>query len=188
MSAQHSPPFMRNLLITSHSTLIRAGIVTNKPRIDAIDARIIKALSDDPRATVIALADATKLSRNTVQARLSKLESNGVLRSFERRIDPAAIGYPLTAFIMTRVTQRKLAQIARALEQVPEVIEVHGLGGVTDLMIHVVAREADDLYRIAGKILDIDGVEQTTTSLVMRKLVDYRITPLLDDVVHRSRS
>ncbi|MGJ6124341.1 Lrp/AsnC family transcriptional regulator [Mycolicibacterium sp. Y3] len=163
------------------------GIVTNKPRVDAIDARIIKALSDDPRATVIALADATRLSRNTVQARLGKLESHGVLRSLERRIDPAAIGYPITAFILTRVTQRKLAQIAASLEQIPEVIEVHGLGGVTDLMIHVVAREADDLYRIAGQILDIDGVEQTTTSLVMRKLVDYRITPLLDDLIHQTR-
>lgn len=161
-------------------------IVTNKARVDAIDAKIIKALSDDPRATVIALADTTKVSRNTVQARLSKLESEHVLRSLERRIDPAALGYPLTAFILTRVTQRKLAQIADALEQVPEVIEVHGLGGVTDLMIHVVAREADDLYRVAGRILDIDGVEQTTTSLVMRKLVEYRVTPLLDDLIHRN--
>ncbi|KRD05962.1 AsnC family transcriptional regulator [Mycobacterium sp. Root265] len=163
--------------------------MTNKTRIDAIDAidaRIIKALSDDARATVIALADTTKVSRNTVQARLNKLENQHVFRSLERRIDPAALGYPLTAFILTRVTQRKLAQIADALEQVPEVIEVHGLGGVTDLMIHVVAREADDLYRIAGRILDIDGVEQTTTSLVMRKLVDYRITPLLDDLIHQT--
>ncbi|MBU8812463.1 Lrp/AsnC family transcriptional regulator [Mycolicibacterium goodii] len=179
---------MCNLLITNCAYLTGVGIVTNKPRVDAIDARIIKALSVDPRATVIALADATRLSRNTVQARLSKLENQGVLRSLERRIDPAALGYPLTAFILTRVTQRKLAQIADSLEQVPEVIEVHGLAGVTDLMIHVVAREADDLYRIAGRILDIDGVEQTTTSLVMRKLVDYRITPLLDDLTQEIRS
>jgi len=31
-----------------------------------------------------------------------------------------------------------------------------------------VARDADDLYRIAGQILDLDGVEKTTTGLVMR--------------------
>ncbi|WP_197376218.1 Lrp/AsnC family transcriptional regulator [Mycolicibacterium baixiangningiae] len=157
--------------------------MTKKVRVDAIDAKIIKALSDDPRATVIALADTTNLSRNTVQARLTKLEhQGGVLRSFERRVDPASLGYPLTAFILTRVTQRKLAQIASALQQVPEVVEVHGLGGVTDMLIHVVAHEADDLYRVAGRILDIDGVEQTTTSLVMRKLIDYRITPLLNEI------
>ncbi|MFZ2176916.1 MAG: Lrp/AsnC family transcriptional regulator [Rhodococcus sp. (in: high G+C Gram-positive bacteria)] len=154
--------------------------------IDSLDAKILGALNEEPRATVIALADKTGLSRNTVQARLGKLERQGVLHSFERRIDPGALGYPLTAFIMTSVTQRKLSQIANALDSVPEVVEVHGLSGVTDLLVHVVARDADDLYRIAGRILDIDGVEQTTTALVMRKLVDYRLTPLLQQLADKS--
>ena len=48
--------------------------------------------------------------------------------------------------------------------------------------VNVVARDADDLYRIAGRILDIDGVEKTTTGLVMRQLVDYRLTPLLEKI------
>jgi DNA-binding Lrp family transcriptional regulator len=157
--------------------------LTTTPRIDALDAKILAALNADPRATVMALAERTKLSRNTVHARMSKLENDGVLWSFERRIDPAALGYPLTAFILTRVTQRRLASIADSLDQIPEVVEVHGLGGTTDMLIHVVAREADDLYRIAGRILDIDGVEQTTTALVMRKFVDHRLTPLLTQLV-----
>lgn len=151
--------------------------------VDPIDARILLALNTDPRATTVALASVTQLSRNTVQARIAKLEQLGVLRSFERRIEPAALGFPMTAFILTRVTQRRLADIAEALEGISEVLEVHGLGGVTDLLIHVVAREADDLYRVAGRILDIDGVEQTTTAVVMRKFVDYRLTPLLSSLV-----
>lgn len=154
-------------------------ILTMNYQVDSYDAKILLALDKDPRASVMALADRTKLSRNTVQARLSKMERLGVLRSYERRIDPAALGYPMTAFILTRVAQRRLAEIATALHDIPEVLELHGLGGVTDLLIHVVAREADDLYRVAGRILDIEGVEQTTTSLVMRKFFDYRLTPLL---------
>ncbi len=109
----------------------------SKTVIDPIDAKILTALTAEPRATVIALADVTGLSRNTVQARLSKLEQRGVLHSFERRIDPGALGYPLTAFILTNVAQRKLSQIADALDGVPEVVEVHGLSGVTDLLVHV---------------------------------------------------
>ena len=42
-----------------------------------------------------------------------------------------------------------------------------------------VATDADDLYRIAGQILAIEGVERTNTALVMRELVDYRLTPLI---------
>ncbi len=148
-------------------------------QLDQIDARILGALNEEPRATVIALAVQTGLSRNTVQARLGRLEEQHVLRPLERRIDPGALGYPLTAFVLTSVTQRKLAEVAAALDDIPEVLEVHGLSGVTDLLVHVVARDADDLYRIAGRILDIGGVKKTTTALVMRQLVDYRLTPLL---------
>lgn len=153
-------------------------MTTQRP-IDGVDARILRALSADPRATVVALADATGLARNTVHSRLNRLENEGALQSFERRIEPAALGYPMTAFIFVTVVQRKLAPIAEDLKAVPEVIEVYGLSGVTDLLVHIVARDADDLYRVAGRILDIDGVEKTTTGLAMRRLVDYRVGPLL---------
>ncbi|MBM7276399.1 Lrp/AsnC family transcriptional regulator [Gordonia rubripertincta] len=149
-------------------------------RADRIDAKILTALADDPRATVMAVAERTGLSRNTVQARLSKLDAAGALRSFERRVDPAVLGYPLQAYVLTNVTQRKLDQVGAALEAIPEVLQVHGLTGVADLLVHVAAKDADDLYRIAGDILDIKGVKRTTTALVMREMVDFRVRPLLD--------
>lgn len=147
--------------------------------LDERDARLLLALAENPRGTVLALADRVGLSRNTVQARLARLEELGVLGSFERRIDPAALGYPLTAFVTVRVVQRELATVADALDRVPEVLEVHGLSGEGDLLVHVVARDADDLYRIAGQLLATEGVERTTTSLVMRSLVGFRTAPLL---------
>ena len=148
--------------------------------VDATDARLLLALAESPRATVLALAERVGLSRNTVQARLAGLEARGVLTSFERRIDPAALGYPLTAFVTVQVTQRMLAEVAAALHEVPEVLEVLGLSGPADLLVRVAARDADDLYRIAGQLLATDGVERTTTSLVMRTLVEHRVTPLLE--------
>ncbi|REE77568.1 AsnC family transcriptional regulator [Rhodococcus wratislaviensis] len=149
-------------------------------RADQIDARLLLALAESPRATTIALADRIGLSRNTVQARMGKLDDSHALRSFERRIDPAILGYPLQAYILTNVTQRKLASVGAALDGIPEVLEVLGLSGVADLLIHVAVRDADDLYRVAGDILGIKGIKRTTTALVMREMVDYRITPLVE--------
>ncbi|WP_063130981.1 Lrp/AsnC family transcriptional regulator [Nocardia fusca] len=157
-------------------------------RADRIDARIISALVDDPRASAMAIAQRTGLSRNTVQARLAKLEGADALESFQRRVDPATLGYPLRAFLFANVTQRKLATIAEELDAIPETLEVQGLSGTVDLLIQVVARDADDLYRIAGQILEIDGIERTTTSLVMRDLVTYRVTSLLNELAHRGSS
>lgn len=151
----------------------------NDERIDQTDARLLLALAAEPRATTTALAERTGLSRNTVQARLAKLERPGGLDSFQRRISPAMLGYPLSGYVLIQVTQRRLDDVAAALAEVPEVLRVQGISGATDLFAHVVAADADDLYRIAGAILAIPGVERTNTALVMRDLVDYRIAPLL---------
>ncbi len=147
--------------------------------VDATDARLLLALAESPRASVLALAERLGISRNTVQARLARLDERGVLGSFERRIDPAALGYPLTAFVSVQLVQQRLTAVSDALDRVPEVVEVLGLSGEADLLCQVVARDADDLYRIAGALLSIDGVERTTTSLVMRRLVAHRLAPLL---------
>jgi DNA-binding Lrp family transcriptional regulator len=157
--------------------------------IDATDARLLLALAADPRATVVSLAESAGVSRNTVQARLIRFDALRVLGPVDARIDPAALGYPLTAFIDIRVTQRLLSTVATALADIPEVIEVIGLSGETDLLVRVVARDADDLYRVAGQILSTAGVERTETSLAMRRLVDYRIGPLLERIAgHWPRS
>ncbi|MGW3862737.1 Lrp/AsnC family transcriptional regulator [Streptomyces sp. NPDC005047] len=148
-------------------------------RIDPTDARLLLALAAQPRATTVALAEASGLSRNTVQARLAALDRTGAVGSFERRVDPAALGSPLAAFVTTQVAQRRLDDVAKALAAIPEVLQVDGLTGDTDLLVHVVAADAEDLYRVAGQILDIPDVERTSTALVMRRLVDYRIAPLL---------
>ncbi|HEV7470313.1 MAG: hypothetical protein QOJ30_3557 [Pseudonocardiales bacterium] len=147
--------------------------------IDELDARLLLALGENPRATVLALAERTGLSRNTVQARLARLEEREVLTTFERRVSPAALGYPLTAYVTVTVLQRMLTPVADALAAVPEVLEVLGMTGEGDLLVQCVAQDADELYRIAGRLLAIDGVERTTTALVMRTLVEYRIAPLL---------
>jgi DNA-binding Lrp family transcriptional regulator len=163
--------------------------MTDRHPIDPTDARLLLALAADPRATVISLAESVGVSRNTVQARLARFDALRVLGPIDPCIDPAALGYSLTAFIDIRVTQRMLGAVATALSDIPEVIEVIGLSGETDLLVRVVARDADDLYRVAGQILSTAGVERTETSLAMRRLVDYRVLPLLKRIAgHQPRS
>ena len=146
---------------------------------DDLDATLLRALVHDPDATNLALSERTGLARNTVRARLARYRTEQALRSFERRIDPAFLGFPLEAFVMTTVKQRELTPISAALSGIPEVIQVHGLSGVADLLVHVVARDADDLYRIAGRILAIDGVKRTVTGLVMGEFVQHRVAQLI---------
>jgi DNA-binding Lrp family transcriptional regulator len=158
------------------STHVRLSSV---PGVDATDARLLLALAEDPRASVMALSQRLGLARNTVQARLTRLEGTGVLAPFDRRIRPEALGYRLTAYITVQVVQRSLADVSDALAGIPEVLEVTGLSGVADLLVEVAAVDADDLWRITEQVLTIPGVQRTDTALALRRFVEHRIAPLV---------
>ena len=147
---------------------------------DRTDLNLLRALCADPRSTVVALAQRLALSRNTVQARLSRLEQTQTFLPFDRRINPAALGYPLTAFIEVYLQQKRLAQIVRELGQIPEIVQAHGMSGPADLLVRVVCRDADDLFRIDATILSCEGVDRTETSLAMGEVIPFRLTPLLE--------
>ena len=154
--------------------------LSNMPDVDATDARLLLALAEDPRASVMALSQRLGLARNTVQARLTRLESNGVLAPLDRRVRPEALGYRLGAYVTVQVVQRSLAEVSKGLEDIPEVLEVIGLSGVADLLVHVVTHNADDLWRISEHLLAIPGVQRIDTALALRRFVDHRLAPLLE--------
>jgi DNA-binding Lrp family transcriptional regulator len=158
-----------------------AGVrLPNMPDMDATDARLLLALAGDPRASVMALSQRLGLARNTVQARLARLEGSGALAPLDRRVRPEALGYRLGAYVTVQVTQRSLAEVSGGLARIPEVLEVTGLSGVADLLVQVAAKDADDLWRITEQVLAIPGVQRIDTALAMRRFVDHRLAPLLE--------
>lgn len=150
--------------------------------LDRVDLDLLKALADDHRATVVALADRLGLSRNTVQARLARLERSGVFQSFERAMSPAALGLPIEAMVSVIVRQADIPRITAEIAEIPEVIQAHGLSGQIDLMVRVAARDTQHLFDVDARILSIEGVERTETSLVMGEVIGYRIRPILESV------
>jgi len=148
--------------------------------LDRFDLELLAALSADPRATVVALAERLGLSRNTVQARMARLERAGVFLSYERAISSSALGFPIEAFISAIVRQADLPRITAELANVPEIVQVHGLSGQVDLLIRVACRDTQHLFDTDARILAIDGIERTETSLVMGEVIGYRVTPLME--------
>jgi len=148
--------------------------------LDQTDTALLRALSSEPRSTFVALAQKLGLSRNTVQARMARLEESNTFLSFDRRINPIALGYPLTAFIEVHVDQKRLGPIVKKLAEIPEIVQAHGMSGQSDLLVRVVCADADDLFRIDGTILAVEGVERTETSLAMGEVIPFRVVPLLE--------
>lgn len=148
--------------------------------LDRVDLELLSALADDHRATVVALADRLGLSRNTVQARMLRLERAGVFQSFERAMSPAALGLPIEAMVSVVVRQADIPRITAAIAEIPEVIQAHGLSGQIDLLVRVAARDTQHLFDVDARILSIEGVERTETSLVMGEVIGYRVKQILE--------
>ena len=148
--------------------------------LDHVDLELLATLADDHRATVVALADRLGLSRNTVQARMARLERAGVFLSFERAIASTALGFPLEAFINVQLRQVDIPRITEELADIPEVVQAHGLSGQVDLLVRVACRDARHLFDTDARVLAIDGVERTETHLVMREVIPYRLRPLME--------
>lgn len=153
--------------------------------VDDTDRRLLLAMTENPRSTIVSLAERLSLSRNTVQSRLAALEAGQVLQGYDRRLHAASLGYPLTAFMETQVDQPRLEQVIAQLREIPEVVQVHGLSGLHDILVRCVCRDTDDLYRVNKLILGCEGVIRTDTSLAMGELIPFRLAPVLERDIGR---
>lgn len=150
------------------------------PQLDAIDRRILVALEHEPRASVVLIAQRAGLARGTVQNRLERMEHEGSLRSASVRVEPESLGFGITAHVSVEIDQRFIDRAVEALREIRELVEVQAPAGETDLLCRVVARSADDLYRVSEEIRLCPGVVRTRTSIYLRTLVPYRVGQLLD--------
>lgn len=147
--------------------------------LDPLDARILLALDADPDATTLGLARSLGMSRNTVHARLRRLAASGALREPSLRLDLAALGRPVVAFVSVALRQGDRDRAVAALADLPEVVEMHSTTGDADLLLRVAVRDPADLHRVTSALLLAEGVERTSTVVSLHQDLPPRHGPLL---------
>jgi DNA-binding Lrp family transcriptional regulator len=148
--------------------------------LDRTDARILLALDADPEATTLSLSRTLGIARNTVHARLHKLAERELLGPPSQRVDPASLGYTLTAFLRLSIAQSSADAPIQALTDIPEIVEVLAITGEGDLQARLVARDPAHLYALTKQILEIDGISRSSTTLAMAEIIPNRMGPLLE--------
>ena len=148
--------------------------------VDPLDARLIRAMAETPRAGVMELARQLGVARGTVQARLEKLQRRGIVTGFAPDVDLRAMGYEVLAFLTLEIAQGRLTDVVEHLAGIPEVLEVHATTGPGDLHARVVARTNEHLQHVIGAILTVDGISRTTTQIALSEQLPLRILPLVD--------
>ena len=148
--------------------------------IDELDARLIRALCETPRAGVMELARQLGVARGTVQARLDKLQQRGIISGFDPDLDIRRMGYEVLAFVSLEIAQGRLADVCKHLREIPEVLEIHSITGPGDLHCRVVARTNDHLQSVIGRILVQQGIDRSTTQIALTEQLRLRVLPLVE--------
>ena len=147
--------------------------------IDKLDARLIATLRREPRVGLLEVARRLGVARGTVQARLAKLESRGVITGYGPDVDPAAMGYGIQAFVLLELAQGRLVEATSVLEGVPEVIEADAISGPQDLLCRLVARDTEHLQEVVNRLLATPAIRRSTSYIVLSQLVRPRTGPLV---------
>jgi DNA-binding Lrp family transcriptional regulator len=148
--------------------------------IDPLDGRLLRALADTPRAGVLDLARRLGVARGTVQARMDKLLARGVVTGFGPDIALAALGYEVLAFTTIEIAQGRLDDVVDHLREIPEVLDAHATTGQADLHCRVVARTNDHLQHVINRMLEVQGINRTTTVIALSPQIPYRVLPLVE--------
>src|SRR4051812_38605704 len=147
--------------------------------IDELDARLIAVMAEHPRVGLMEVSRRVGVARGTVQARLDKLVARGVVTGFGPEVQAAPMGYPILAFVFLDIAQGRLPEAIEHLEQIPELLEAHGMSGPRDLLCRVVAHDPEHLQEVINRMLGTPAVLRSTSYIALSRQIGLRTGPLV---------
>lgn len=140
-----------------------------KYAMDAIDIEILRILQIDATRSYGAIGKAVGLSVSGVNERLKKLRRRGVLLAIEARLDPAALGLDILAFVQILVDRPEAeGDLVRRIRDMPEVQECHHMTGDYSYLVKLRARDTRHLeYLIGDRIRTLPGIARTFTLIAL---------------------
>lgn len=142
--------------------------------LDDLDHRILSLLHADARITNNALAEKVGIAPSTCHGRVRRLVDLGVIRGFYTDIDPVGVGMPLQAMISVGLQSHARGKIRSFIQEIRtkrHVMDVYFLAGADDFLLHVAARDTEDLRSFVVENLNADAdVAGTHTSLIFEHL------------------
>ena len=106
---------------------------------DDTDRSILALLGADARMSVALLARRLKVARSTIQARLERLETTGIIGGYTLKLGEAARQGRIRASILVSIEARAQAGIVTRLKSIPEVERAFTTSGRFDLLLQIAA-------------------------------------------------
>lgn len=142
------------------------------PTLDEIDRQLIAALQINARESVATLARQLGIARTTVTSRLARLESSKIITGYGVRLSQRVVGGGLQAYVGITVQPRSGKEVLRRLSVLPQVQQLCAVSGEFDYVAWLRTDSPEQLDDLLDLIGSVDGVEKTTTSIILSSKID----------------
>jgi DNA-binding Lrp family transcriptional regulator len=128
----------------------------------------MKALRQDGRASIDALAELVSLSDTSTRRRVDTLLRTGTVR-LDVDIDLGLLKVPVRAMLWLRTESGALRTTGEALARHPEVTYAAAVTGPASLFVSLAVHDAASLYDyLSTRLPELDGVAVAETAIVLR--------------------
>ena len=145
---------------------------TTQTQLDRFDHAILAVLATDGRISITDLAARIGLSKTPTQARLKRLEKDGVITGYRALLDPIRIGRDHVAFVEVKLSDTREAALSAfnaAVRAIPEIEQCHMIAGSFDYLLKVRTHNMADYRKVLGeRISTLPHVAHTSTYVAMQ--------------------
>ena len=138
---------------------------------DDIDKKLISLLQQNARMPLKVLAEQVFLSSPAVSARIERLEKEGIINSYEAKVNKEKLGYNITAFINLEIEPNQKAEFYPYVRSCPNVLECNCVTGNFSMLLKVAFKSTVELDVFIGKLQEFG---RTNTQIVFSTPVEHR--------------
>lgn len=152
--------------------------------LDALDRQLLAALRDDARLPIVQLGRLLGLGHAAVHERVRRLQALGYLQGFHARLNYAALGLGLGAYLglQTEQSESVRARLAQELRQMPEVEDLAWVTGEFDALVKVRARDTAHLQRVLFQIIQAGGGRLRSRTMVILSEPLWKPGPSFEEI------
>jgi Lrp/AsnC family leucine-responsive transcriptional regulator len=150
--------------------------------LDSYDRKLLEALQDDARQSLVALATHVNLSPTQCARRLQHLQDSGVIRGYGVRIAPDVVGLGVLAFVtvnLDKAGEPSVRKFQDAIQSIPEILECFSVSGIGDYLLRVIMPDLPALSRfLTGELMRVPGVREIRSIIVLDEIKSTTRLPL----------
>lgn len=142
---------------------------------DELDRNILGLLGADARMSVATLSRRLKVARSTIQARLERLETSGVIAGYTLKLGEGAREGRLRASVLLTIEPRAQAAVLTRLKSIAEIERVFTTSGRFDLLMQIACPNTQVLDQVLDQIGAMTGVRGSESLIHLSTKIDRAV-------------